>query len=79
MDDLNLSTLVKTPALEPPPGVSPNFTDLYSLRPFQVATASICVITATLIIAARLVTKAATSKRLQLEECTFHLQRKSIL
>lgn len=79
MDEMNLSALAKTPALEPPPGVSPNFTDPYSLRPFQVATASICVVTATLAIAARFVTKVATSRRLQLEECTFHLQRKSIV
>ena len=78
MDDLSSSTLANTPALEPPPGVSPNFTNPYSLKPFQVATASICLTTATLVVAARFVAKFATSKRLQLEECMFNLQRESI-
>ena len=76
MDELSLSTLANTPALEPPPGVSPNFTNPYSLRDIQVATASICVTIATLVIAARFVTKVATSKRVQLEECTFNLKQK---
>ena len=79
MDDVNLSALAKTPALGSPPGVSPNFTDHYSLRPFQVATASICVSTATLVIAARFVTKVAISNCLRLEEWTFDLQGASIL
>ena len=76
MNNLSLSTLANTPALEPPPDVSPNFTNPYSLRPFQMATGSICVTAATLIVAARFFTKFATSKRLQLEECRFIPQRK---
>lgn len=79
MDDSSLNTPANTPALEPPPGVTPNFINPYSLRPFQVATASICLTTATLVVAARFFAKFATSKRLQLEECTFDLQRKWIL
>ena len=79
MDDLSLSTQANTPALEPPPGVSPNFINPYSLRPFQIATTSICLTTATLVVAARFVAKFATSKRLQLEECMFDLQRESSL
>ena len=79
MDDLSLNTLASTPALEPPPGVSPNFINPYSLGPFQVATASICVTSATIVVAARFVTKVATSKRLQLEECTFDPQKPSTL
>ena len=77
MDDISMSTLATTPALEPPPGVSSNFNNPNSLRPFQVATASVCVARATLVIAARFCTKYVTSKRLQLEECTVYMQRKN--
>lgn len=76
MADFRSSTLANTPALEPPPGVAPDFTNPYSLRPYQLATTCICLTTATLVVAARFIAKVATSKRLQLEECMLVLWTK---
>ena len=60
------------PALAPPPGVTPNFVDPYSLSPAFVVTAVLCLLLATVSVVVRLaVSLLGSDKRLRIEECTF--------
>lgn len=66
----NLLDPNNTPALEPPPGVVPNFVDPPTIvRPIIVGV-SVMIVVSTLGFAARLFTKIRVMKQMQLEDCT---------
>ena len=55
--------------LSSPPGVVPNFTDPYTLRPFQALTIAQCIIVTTVVVLARLYTKQYLIKKRNWEDC----------
>ena len=68
MSGLNLA---ETPALQPPPGVSPNFVDPPSLQSMTNATIAVCFTLATLFVAVRLLTKFFVDRTFQREDCKY--------
>ena len=57
------------PGLTPPPGVIPTFSDPFSMQPYQVLTVAACIITTTLLVAARMYTKMFIMKSTVWEDC----------
>ena len=57
-----------TPALSPPPGTSPCFTDPYTLKPYQDLEIAACVGITTVMLAARIYTKLALIKHFTWED-----------
>ena len=65
----NDSLLDQTPALQPPPGVVPNFSSSYvDLQPIWLILLSVTIALTTFIIGARLLAKYHDSRLLQLED-----------
>ena len=63
-------SLAQTPALEPPPGITPDFDTLYrDLQPLFIAVNSLYIVLATLVVGARLLVKAVHMRLLQIEDC----------
>ena len=58
-----------TSALEPPPGVIPNYNDPPTIAGALVAGLAIMIATATLAFAARVFTKVYVMKQVQLDDC----------
>jgi hypothetical protein len=65
--------LAVTPALAPPPGVISNFVNSYSLLPWIVATATVCVVLTALVLALRMFTRAVVIKSLDWTDCMFNM------
>ena len=59
----------KLAALEPPPGIIPNFDDPYSAAPPVEAATGVLAALATLGFLARIFTKAWVMKQMQIEDC----------
>ena len=72
---MNPATLAVTPALAPPPGVMSNFVNSYSLLPWIVATATVCVVLTALVLALRMFTRAVLIKTLDWTDCMSNLAR----
>lgn len=63
--------LTEVPALDPPPGVTPDFSKLYSgLQPLFIAIVSLYLISSTLVVGARLATKRLVIRLIQIEDCS---------
>ncbi|KAF2465132.1 uncharacterized protein BDR25DRAFT_295558 [Lindgomyces ingoldianus] len=65
MENVDIHT---TPALVPPPGITPNLQNPYSLERYIIATSVICLFLATSATLARTFTKAYILKKMQLED-----------
>jgi hypothetical protein len=63
------SKLAITPALAPPPGVRPDFVNYYSLLPWIVATASVCMVLTAVVLALRMFTRAVVIKSVDWADC----------
>ena len=57
------------PGLAPPPGVTPNFNDPFSLQPYNILTIAICFALTTPSVAARLYTRYFIIKSVGWEDC----------
>ena len=62
-----------TPGLEPPPGVTSNLVNPYSIHRYLVATSAICLVISLSAVSARTFTKAYLLKNMQVEDCRFSL------
>jgi hypothetical protein len=69
MEHLNDTMLAKIPALEPPPGVEPNFVNPYSLYPFVIATCTLCLMFTTAAVVIRMFTKIQVAKTVNWADC----------
>ena len=58
-----------SPALKPPPGVTPNFNDAFTLEPYNIVTVALCTALGTVMVLARLYTKIHIVKKLLWEDC----------
>jgi hypothetical protein len=72
---MNPATLAKTPALAPPPGVMSDFVNSYSLMPWIVGTATVCVVLTALVLALRMFTRAVIIKSVDWTDCMSSLAR----
>jgi type IV secretory pathway protease TraF len=66
---LNYTLLAETPAGTPPPGITANFSDPYSLGYYNVITSAICVSVSTIVLWAKLYTKVFVSRNQGWEDC----------
>ena len=67
---MSASNPSSVPALAPPAGITPNFVNPYTLSPAFVATAVICLLSATAALIIRLATSLyGSDKRLRIEDC----------
>ena len=64
-----LGNLLNGPALQPPPGVEPNFTNPHNSKTVIVAIEAICLALPTLAIFMRIYTQACITRKLVLEDC----------
>jgi hypothetical protein len=62
-----------TPALEPPPGVTPNFIGQYTRQISYIGTSAACLSLATIGIVIRIFTKVFILKQVYLEDCEYHI------
>ncbi|MCJ1372609.1 hypothetical protein MMC20_003834 [Loxospora ochrophaea] len=68
-----LGNLLNGPALQPPPGVEPNFTNPHNSKTVIVAIEAICLALPTLAIFMRIYTQACITRKLVLEDYTISL------
>lgn len=72
MADVPDSVLAVTPALKPPPGITPDFTGESGLQTTWIVVDSIALVLTTLILSARVITKTLGKERVQIEDCTYN-------
>ena len=66
--------VAQVPALEPPPGVTPDFNTLYSgLQPLFIAIISLYLMISTFVVGARLVAKGLDARLIQVEDCLLYI------
>ena len=66
-------------ALQPPKGVTPNFDDPFTLRPYSNVAFSLGMVFTGVFMVARVYTKARIVRKLRWEDCMYPRQRSSIL
>lgn len=59
----------QSPSLPPPPGITPNFHEPYSLDPYQQIEIVACVLITTITLIGRIYTKLALIKHFTWEDC----------
>lgn len=64
-----MSTSPNQPGLAPPPGVTPDFESPFSLQPYQAVVVAACIILTTVLVGARLYTKARIVRAVVWEDC----------
>jgi hypothetical protein len=69
MEHLNDTVLAKIPAMEPPPGMTPNFVNPDSLYPFVIATCTLCLMLTTPALVIRMFTKIHVAKKVNWADC----------
>jgi hypothetical protein len=69
MDNMNLTAPATTPAMAPPPGVTPNFVNGESLLTIAVVTVGLCMFSITLALVLRLFTKIFIAKSMGWDDC----------
>ena len=69
MKAVSKAEVAVTPALEPPPGVIPDFTGHRGLQTTWIVIMSVAIVLVTLVFLARIITKAVGKERLQIEDC----------
>ena len=65
----NNSVLLMAPALEPPPGVTPNFVNPASTQGLFVPLSAVCVFLSSAFVAMRIGTRLKLKKPLEWEDC----------
>lgn len=61
-------------ALEPPPGITPNFVNPVSMRKYDVLGQSMCLTVSTLLVWMRMYSKVRLIKSTEWEDCKFYDQ-----
>lgn len=74
MAQSNLEQMAMLPALEPPPGVTSDFTTRYTgLQPVFIAVVSVWLLLITAVVAARVIAKGLGMRLMQMEDCWYLL------
>ena len=58
--------------IPPPPGVTPNYVDPYSLQRYDILCQIVCLTVSTLLVCMRLYTKVRVLRRLGSDDCRLH-------
>ena len=72
-----MSKFLDGPALAPPPGVHPNFTDYSNYPWFDAALMATCFTISTLAVWMRIYVKACLLKKVYREDCKLHIELES--